>query len=219
MNKLFPILLTITLSLSSCANWLDNEEMPDLPDSVTLSRHQLTMLVGDTCRFDAVFSPEDYPEQGLLWVSTVAGILDVNGNTVVARSAGSTNVVITSAMGLKSDTCRVEVQPAWGEPPLELYDMVVYAAVDPSIDPETSELAAFCGNELCGRGVRRTDHGVTYTVFRIYSAMMDTEDYKVPITFRCHLRNEGRVVQFPDTIYFDGEAHGSLSNLYQLYLE
>ena len=116
------------------------------------------------------------------------------------------------------------------------YDMVVYAL--PTIDgqplTDSQEVAAVCDDEVRGIG-RWVSWGDTrYMVLRIYSyfnakgpySEMNPLDPMYPydmtearperFVIRLYDHDTQTLYELPDTIDFDGEAHGSLSALYPL---
>ena len=124
------------------------------------------------------------------------------------------------------------------------YETVFYAHVTVAGQPPTEnmEVGAFVGNECRAIGQMRSSLGVNYWRFRVGSTFVfgnselnwddiddmdeeetdedDDEDdeegyiYRERITFRCYDRLNKRLYICPTRVDFDGEAHGSLSDLY-----
>ena len=128
----------------------------------------------------------------------------------------------TSAVNLLTDTCWVQVLPNpemdWGDFP---YEMLLYASVTLHGTPLTIEnqndviIAAYVGDDLRGVGQIRQAHGIDYFVMRI-GAYRPSGDY---IRLRCYYRGKALAEWFPQVRPFDGEAHGTLSNLFPLTLD
>lgn len=110
------------------------------------------------------------------------------------------------------------VSPAhWTFDPAEYdYDMNLHAALTFSgvtvEDYATMEVAAFCGDECRGIAKASSAQGKLYYEFRIYSKTVQGD----VITFKCYNQSTGRELKISEEIVFDGEQHGTLSNLFQL---
>ena len=116
-----------------------------------------------------------------------------------------------------TDSCRVNVFPGWSfSPQYYQYDMVVYANVVVNGEHlnENLDVCAMVDEEVRGHGVIKNHGDTSYLELRIYSNQPANEQ----IDFYCYHRKRGRIVKFPQTMVFDGEAHGSLNNLYQLVI-
>jgi hypothetical protein len=133
------------------------------------------------------------------------------------------------------DTCLVHVMAPWAvDPDFYAYDMVVYANPTFNGQPLTTQtVGAFCGNEVRGVGEWRTHGDLLYMSIRIYSrynphgpySNMNPQDPMYPdepvepaetITFRLYDHTTRTIVELPETLTFDGETHGTLSNLYPM---
>ena len=93
---------------------------------VSLSRNDLDLTVGSTARLTATVLPENATNKNVTWSSRKPSIATVSSTGVVtAVAAGKADIVVTSADGGKTATCRVNVQestppPAEPEPKLSV---------------------------------------------------------------------------------------------------
>jgi hypothetical protein len=76
-------------------------------------------------------------------------------------------------------------------------------------------IAAYVGKDLRGIGQMRQSHGIDYFQMRI-GAYRPAGDN---IRLRCYYRGKALAEWFPQTLTFDGEAHGTLSALLPLTLD
>ena len=124
-------------------------------------------------------------------------------------------------------TLLVVVMPGWRFDPYSWpYETVVYADVRYNGEPLSGNMmvGAFVGNECRAIGEVKEWNGVRYTQFRIgselfnYSEPGEDEVYaSETIRFMLYDPATHLMREHPETLTFDGEAHGTLSNLYQLY--
>ena len=80
-------------------------------------------------------------------------------------------------------------------------------------------LGAFVDDEMRGAGELMEWKGQQYVRFRVGSdiSYYDPDGLDETVTFRVYYRQELRYETFPQTIGFDGEAHGTLSSLFEIY--
>ena len=101
------------------------------------------------------------------------------------------------------------------------YDMVIYASVNVHGTMLTKEncdsviIGAYVNEELRGIGQMERRHDVDYMVIRVWSPYRKGDQ----VELRCYFRGQARAELFSDTFTFDGEMHGTLSNLYPLVLD
>ena len=233
--RLLPMLL-----LTACGEYLDfGEESEQVTQQLALNRHELTLMVGDSMKLAATFTPDDGKEHNVFWTSDSTLLAAFASDTIVARAPGQVMVRGIGVSAQQQDSCLLTVIPRWEEvmdPYAYSNDMVVYATV--TVDGETNSsnfvLGAFIGDELRGVGRLRQQDGRSYWVVRVYDnddqVEVTPEDdnggaggsgnsQASVVSFRCYERGKGRVVVFPQTIAFDGSAHGTLSKLTQLSVQ
>lgn len=218
-------LLFITLLLSSCGmefGTIDDDKL--IAGEIKMDRTMAYIFVGDTLVLHPTITPEDVNNNEIYWVTSDAEVLSFSDNKFVGESEGNVTVVGMSVRHLISDTCTVTVMKPWEMDPMVFpSDMVVYANVTFHGKPleEGMLVAAFCENELRGVGIQRMFHGISYTELRVRSEFLSSSDPETPwlsetISFRLYDPKNLMLYEFPQTIDFDIETHGTLSNLYQL---
>lgn len=211
----------LLLLMTSCGEVFELDfETPDviLPVQMHLSTNNLYMMAGDTCSLYPVWTPDSITGLGVYWESTNPEVAIVENGLITAVGNGTAMIRAISVSELVKDSCYINVFKEWEViPRFYQYDMVVYAQV--SVEGESlnedMEISAMCGGEVRGKGVVRTVNGITYLELRIYSNNPSGEQ----IEFYCHHLKRERTMKFPQTLTFDGEAHGTLNNLYQLVIE
>jgi hypothetical protein len=215
IRSLLPVLL---LLLCSCGE-LSEYDMPDAikATGMQLGNHSVDMMVGDRFEIPYVITPDSVSNQSVFWQSSDPDIAAFEDNTLVALSVGTTMVKAISVSELLEDSCQVNVIPRWQ---LSVdnypYDMVIYADVQVhgQQPDETMTIGALCDDELRGIGEMRTSNGISYMVIRVWSPF----EYGDIIRIGCYKQGNAIIEYFPDEFIFDGEAHGTLSNLYPLHL-
>lgn len=233
------LIIALMSGLTSCAELFDMEEAI-VPTTMTLERHDVTLMVGDSCVIHPVFTPDSLSNNSIFWFSMDNQVADfVTADTLVALGTGVTDAVAISVTDYTQvDTCAVRVIDRW-----ELtsdsypYEMVIYARAIVQGQPITPDMtiAAFYGEECRGIGQVRQSHGITYLVLRVGSeiryddsdedwidygddeeASSPSELYRERIIFRCYDRRNHILLTSPVRVVFDGEAHGTLSDLFDL---
>lgn len=217
-------LLILTAMLNASCGLLDIDSNDSLPKAMQLDRHTAYLMVGDQLELHPAFTPDDESNIGVLWTSSDDNVLSVGENMFNALSPGTSMVRAFSTDGLMEDSCLVYVMRRWEMTDAEYpYEMLVYAKVTvhgQPFDPATMMLGAFVDDEMRGAGELMEWQGQTYVRFRIGSDMRyyDPEGISETVTFRVYNRHELLYEEFPQTLEYDGEAHGTLTNLYQLSL-
>lgn len=218
MNRIltYTALLLCILTTTSCDELLEMQFIRKI-NTLELSRKDLVIMKGDSCRINLIFNTEANIESAF-WNSLNPTIAAVKNNgLLMAKEVGTTQVNVTTVQSHLKDSCRVQVINSWDDIPCSTYphDMVVYADVriDGKVPNEDLVLVAMCDKELRGYGKVRTDRGITYTYIRIWSPNV----YGDQITFFCYDHTTVHLQQLPYTITFDGESHGTLSNLVPIY--
>ena len=196
-------LLIVAFALVSCGDLFEFEgETSDL-NKITLDRHTLYMMAGDTYQFSVSFEPDTLRNKSVYWMSN--------------------NVSVAS----------VVVSYGWYMPENYYpFDMVVNADITVNGQPlkEGMQVAAFVGTQIRGIGVQRKFFDVTYTELRIYSPLkpygpnenqhpLETNAEPIDpeeVVFRVYDRDSQTMYVSSETITFDGLTHGYPSNLYPL---
>ncbi len=219
-NRILTVLLT-TLSLTSCGLMeMDTEELVAV--GMSLGRDSLYIMVGDQLELTPVFTPDTVTQSGILWTTSDDDILAVSDGVFTALRPGWAQVRAENISYMLEDSCMVCVMPRWETTGREYpYEMLVYADVTVGgqpFNPETMMLAAFVDDELRGTGQLMEWKGKNYVRFRVGSEMRGTDSggNNEEVSFRVYYRRELRYAVFPQSLEYDGEAHGTLSNLYKL---
>lgn len=232
-------LLIVAFALVSCGDLFEFEgETSDL-NKITLDRHTLYMMAGDTYQLTATFEPDTLRNKAIYWMSNNVNVATFENGVLVATGEGETTVTGISIEHQCADTCHVIVSNGWYMPENYYpFDMVVNAdiTVNGHSLSENMQVGAFVGNELRGIGVQRNFFGVTYTELRVYSPLnpftpyteLNKQDPLYPydeelepekIVIRAYDRDTRSMYESPDTITFDGMTHGYPSSLYSVVLK
>lgn len=143
-------------------------------------------------------------------------IVRVRQTEIVALNVGKDVMSFSNFDGSWTAKVPVSVLPGWINQRMAgwRYETIVYAKVTVNGEAPTTDMkfAAFCGDELRGRGVTRTVKGITYMVFRVGSNTNERET----IRFEGFDSASGSFISFDETLTFDGGTHGTLSNLFEL---
>ena len=232
-------LLIVAFALVSCGDLFEFEgETSDL-NKITLDRHTLYMMAGDTYQFSVSFEPDTLRNKSVYWMSNNVSVASFENGVLVATGEGETTVTGISIEHQCVDTCHVVVSYGWYMPENYYpFDMVVNAdiTVNGHSLSENMQVGAFVGNELRGIGVQRNFFGVIYTELRVYSPLnpftpytdfnkqdplypYDEELEPEKIVIRAYDRDTRSMYESPDTITFDGMTHGYPSSLYSVVLK
>lgn len=227
MKYLLPIIMLGALVLfSSCGDFYTFEES-ESTDGLTMrvERDTAYVMVGDRMPMHVNFSPQAPEGLPVYWlpVSEDTAVAFVVNDTLMALCEGEMDMVAFGAAGTLRDTCHVIVIDRWQADPRDAWqDMVYYARVTVGgrdFDPSQMIVAAFNGSTVAGIGEWKEWAGIGYVQLRVF---LDTESLpdsvRAPITVRCYDRSTFSVYRSSDDLYFDGEAHGTLSNLLPLNL-
>ena len=239
-------LLTLLPLLTSCGDFYEFDQQSAVEaGEMVLGRDEIYLLKGDEFTIPVSITPEEISNQEVFWYSENEDVITVENGQVKAIGVGTSIITAISVSEQLKATCTVHVLPIWHIIP-ENYprDMVVYAQVTIHGEPadESTIVAAFCEDELRGIGEIKEVNGIRYMVIRVYSPYIygdDTQPSDNPspsgdpnerdedveeteegiteiITFKCLDRKRAELVEFSNKLIFDGEAHGTLSNLYQM---
>ncbi len=210
------LLLTALVAMSSCAEFDLGEDVEYVaPISVNIGDHY-NLIVGDSTIITPKLSPDSVSLPTIYWHAEDPAIAIVRNGKVKGVGIGQTRVFATTVDGQISDTCTISVGERTEVEQYERgpYDMVIYASILNGEDKDVSTdylVTAWCGDEV--RGVGRVMHHQEkqYMVIRIYSQQPSGD------IIRLRVRGRRNAVDYTSPeIIFDGETHGSLSNLYTI---
>lgn len=220
MKKL-AIICFFGFLLSSCGDYWEGGT-PTSAGTMTLPRKVMSLMVGDKYKIPVVFSPDTVSNHAVWWSAEDASIVSFSNDSVVGMSEGLSRVYAVSVSDRLKDTCLVNVVPkAYVNPHNYCYDMVIYADVSihgkkyTKTDEDSLIIAAYVDNELRGIGKMREWQGKPYMELRIWSPF----EWGDNIDLLCIYRGKARIELFDDIFVFDGETHGTLSNLYPLVID
>ena len=196
-----------------------NEDDLKLYD-MCLNHDSVYVMLDDTFKLLPIFTPDTIKFKEVFFWSNNDSIAYINDETIVASAPGETYIIASSMFKGITDSCYVYVMPKWETSPGDTpYETVVYA--DVKINGETPDenilIGAFRGNEFRSLGVWREWKGVKYMEFRIQSDYDGSDiNSRERIRFLYYDREQFKLRQFKQRIEFDGETHGTLSNLFEL---
>lgn len=215
LRKLAPVVLSLCLGLPAFTSCEITEDEPIAAMWMELDRDSVVLMLGDTCRLNMRFLPDTVTNVTAYWdLIDSTGVINVLQNgSVIATQVGEADVRVVAVNERLEDSCHVEVIEDWRELyDTYPYDMLVYADVDVlghHNDADGLRIAAFIDGEVRGYGEVRTDHGITYTLFRIWH-YRSVNGY---VTFRYYLPYEFATGELDFDMTFDGAVHGRLNNL------
>ena len=216
----------LSLVLTSCGEMFDfdEENNEELATEMQLDLHDAYIMLGDSLQLTATFDSDDVTKQNLFWYVDDEECLHLNAyGTVLAQQMGDTYVHVISRSSLLEDSCLVHVIPRWrvGQYGQYPHDMVIYARNSIGGRPlsSTQMVAALVGDEV--RGVayvhENTNHPSstveTFLILRVYAPLPDSAE---EVTFWLYDRAQFTLRQSAVTMTFDGESHGSLTQLFDL---
>ena len=183
--------------------------------SMTLSRHEATVMVGDTLKLELEFEPDSVTLDVAFWFVEGVSVRtsDIVQGNVIAVQPGDSKVICRTINGMLTDTCDVTVIPRWDafdDSPYQ-YDMVVYADVEVNgvhNDPNVI-VGAFYNDQLRGFGtIMHTPSEGSVTRIRVWHTLPRTGKF----TFQYYDRSSCVIGDLDDSLVFDGEMHGTPSN-------
>ena len=187
---------------------------------MSLNYDSVYMMLDDTITLSPVFNPDSVTNKEMFWWSDADSIVYADGNDLIAAAEGLTYVRGMSVQHRLEDSCYVYVMPRWEVSPYDYpFEIVVYA--DVKIGGETPSedilIGAFKGKEFRGIGKWKEWKGKRYMEIRAYSHYDEIHDGKSEkINFLYYDKKNLRVQRFTQSISFDGETHGTISNLFEL---
>ena len=226
--------LAFSAVLCACGDLFEFEGNTLVGSKITLDRHSLYLMAGDTYQLKATFDTDTVRNKAIYWMSNNVSVARFDNGVLVAVGEGETTVTGISIEQESTDTCHVVVGYEWGQinPMLYPFDMVVYADITVNGQPlkEGMQVGAFVGSQIRGLGVQRTSFDTKYTEIRIYSQLKpygpnenqypletNTEPLSPEtIVFRAYDRANHTMYESSETLIFDGETHGHPSNLYRI---
>jgi uncharacterized protein (TIGR02145 family) len=114
MKKILLTTATLALLFAACDKSKDNPNNPDtstvVVTGVTLNKSADTLAVGDTLRLIAIVEPDNATNKAIHWSidkPLVAVIAD--DGTVIAWTAGTANITVTTTDGNKTATCVITI--------------------------------------------------------------------------------------------------------------
>lgn len=221
--------LLVVASLCSCGDLIDfpNPDDEYYNDSIPVSllRHELYIMVGDSCNLDveipATYSMSYYYTTGQTEGDGANQSLQIQGRSLHAIQPGDMKVYIHvklygEALSNKEvmDSCTVHVfdwqaDHLFSDYP---YSMVLYCQVNIDGVPisDNLEMAALSADdEVRGRAQLLQDGQTSYICLRIYSNSPAGD----LIHLYCYDHTRVQRIRLTDQpIIFDGETHGTLSN-------
>ena len=187
---------------------------------MSLDYDSVYMMLDDTITLSPVFNPDSVTNKEMFWWSDADSIVYADGNDLIAAAEGITYVRGMSVQHRLEDSCYVYVMPRWEVSPYDYpFEIVVYA--DVKIGGETPSedilIGAFKGKEFRGIGKWKEFAGKKYLEIRAYSCYDEVHDGKSEkINFLYYDKKNLRVQRFKQSISFDSETHGTISNLFEL---
>jgi len=205
---------------------MDTDENVQQAYEMSLGRDTVYAMVGDSFMVKPVFTPEIVSNVEIFWFADYDSIIRVINDTIVAVGEGKSFLHGISVQDVKEDSTLVIVMPEWTYQPYNWpYETVVYANVRLNGEPLPAymKVAAFVGDECRGIGEKKNWNGISYTQFRIGSEMFSypdptSDDIYINETIRFVLYDPEThmLSELDETMTFDGETHGTISNLYKM---
>ena len=208
------------IALTSCGELFTFEDNNQTATGITLSHHEVDILVGDSLILVTALEPDTIKVSYYWTVYDDVDAIELVGRRVYAQKPGRAKVVV-EAEGRDSlnniltytDSCYVNVFE-WKkiEPSEFLYETVLYASL--AIDDELlndslgeTRLVAVVDDEARGEAVMREEYGIPYLEMRIYAAWPGEE-----ARIECYHRSLRQHFVF-ETLRLGGGTYGTLSNL------
>lgn len=223
------ILLGCIALMSSCGDFYTFEETEAQPDSVSIKVAQDTayLMVGDTLPLRVNYTYGNATDNPVFWMPVIEDTIlcgtIVNDTLTAVREGEMDAVAVCSSVSMHTDTCHVIVLGPWVADSItsSYQDMIYYAHVTVDgreFDPSHMIVAAFNGPQIIGIGEMMEWGGIRYVQLRMFLDTGAVGGARVPIYVKCYDRKAARVYESGEELYFDGETHGTLSNLLELRL-
>lgn len=219
--KIFTLITFVAMSqlMTSCLK-MDIGDDTLTAYNMGLNYDSVYVMVEDTIRLSPVFDPDTVSNKEVFWWSDADSVVYAFDNDIIAVSEGTTYVRGMSVQHRLEDSCYVYVMPRWEVSHYDFpYEIIVYA--DVKIGGETPSedilIGAFKGAEFRGKGQWKEWKGKKYMEIRAYSLYDEIHDGKSEkISFLYYDKKNLKVQRFNQSISFDSETHGTLSNLFEL---
>lgn len=218
--------LSLPFVLASCGI-MDLQDAGQAPTAMHLDhRDTIYVMQGDQVKLQPLFTPDTVQMQQVLWMTTNEQVLSLYDGVFTAENEGTAMIRAVSVAWQFEDSCTVSVMPRWENTAERYpYEMVVYADVTvhgKPFDSSTMMAAAFVNGQMRGVGELMEQGGKRYVRFRVGSDLNYTgasNEVVEDVTFRLYHRKEMRCEDFPLTIRFDAETHGTLSALIDMKIK
>ena len=227
-HTLFLMWMVALSSLTVSCGLIDMEfdEGIQSPYEMKLDHDTVYVFPEGSFVLNPVFTPDSVSNKEAFFFSDADSIATLKNDSVIAVGVGDTRITAISVLGEKKAYCDVFVMEPWAVNPYDYSnDMVVYAVpilYGKPFNPEKQQIGAFSGPEFRGMGELVEWNGVQFLKFRIYGHNeWGNDEPTAPelIRFACYDSDSLRVDYLPQVISFDGETHGTPSELLQLSKE
>lgn len=223
MTTILPFcLLSLLPWLTASCGLMEMENEEVLAKELHLDRDTVWIMVGDEFTLQPVVKPDNVSIDAVTWTSSAPGVLSIKDGVFRGAGEGWARLHAKNIAVDVEDSCMVCVMRRWEDAShLFPYEMMVYASVTvngKAFDPETMIVGAFVDGDMRGIGTLEKWKDTSYVRFRIGSELRsaDPDGFSETVNFRVYYRKELRYDEFPQTIDYDGETHGTLSNLFTL---
>lgn len=213
------------LSFTSCGLMEMDDEFAMNVMEMHLDRDTLYAMKGETFALSPVFTPDGVALNDIYWTIDDEAVISIDNNVFTAVDEGWTTIHGMSVMNQVEDSCHVCVLSDWEhEVPTFPYETVFYADVKVGgmdFNPNDMVLGAFIDDDLCGVGKMYEAHGVKYMQIRVGSEFLDDSGSTTQsICFMLYNRRMHTCSTFvTEELEFDGNTHGTLSNLFSLRMD
>lgn len=226
----FLAALTLQLMASCGLVGLDPDTLPSLATSLHLDRDTVYLMKGEQLELNVTILPDSVSNRPLVWSMETDSVISLDNALVTAVDQGWCMVRVSSLYDMLEDSCMVCVLDTWQLDDLVsrqyLYETIVRARVSIHGTPmgRNAILAAFVNDQLRGVGTVSQRQGIDYVTLRVGGDSYDDDSPEANdwmrqiITFRLYDPDLHMMYEFPQEIPFDGESHGTLSQLFQLTL-
>lgn len=223
----FLAALTLQLMASCGLMGLDPEALPSLANSLELDRDTVYLMPGEQVELHAKILPDSLSSRPIVWSIDADSIIFMDNAVVTALAEGWCQVKAASLYDMLEDSCAVCVLAPWEMEDAShaySYETIVRARVSIKGHPmgQNAIIAAFVNSQLRAVGKPTQSKGVDYITLRVGGDTFHDDspealewDHQI-ITFRLYDPDEHMLYEFPQELPFDGESHGTLSDLFKL---